>query len=238
MYNSGMKELITVIPVYNEEEIIEKVLLDWLKVFNELNIDFEIHVYNDGSKDKTPKILDDLAKNHHQIIVHHKSNSGHGATLALAYKENINNAQWLFQTDSDNEISPENFKNFWEKRQNADIVIGKRIYANKSIIRRFITFTAAMLVQILYGKGISDVNVPFRLFRSENFNNFAKNLPENAIVPNIMLSGYVCSKKLKTVEIPVGYTYRQTGICSIQGFKLLKIAFRAALNVLNYKIKG
>lgn len=232
-----MKDLIAVIPVYNEEEIIEKVLLDWLKVFSGLNIDFEIHVYNDGSRDNTSKILDELSKKYSEIIVHHKKNSGHGPTLSRAYKENINNAQWLFQTDSDNEISPENFEKLWNKRQDADILSGKRIFKNKALIRKFITFVAAVLVKILFGRGISDVNVPFRLFNSEKFSNFVLNLPEKTIVPNIVLSGYACSKKYRIIEIPVEFTLRQTGTCSIQGLKLLKTAFGAAVNVLSYRLK-
>ncbi len=47
--------LIIVIPVYNEEQVINKVVHDWLKTIR--NLDAKLLIINDGSKDKTLKIL-------------------------------------------------------------------------------------------------------------------------------------------------------------------------------------
>ena len=233
-----MIQLIAVIPVYNEDEIIEKVLIDWLNVFKNLGIDFEIHVYNDGSIDNTFGKLTNFSEIHPEIIVHNKQNTGHGPTLALAYKENINNTEWLFQADSDNEISPAYFEKLWNERNKADILVGKRIYKNKSLSRIFITFVAGVLVKALFGFGINDTNVPFRLLKSDKFKEFFRYLPEKTMVPNILMSGYACFHKYKIIEIPVHYTLRQTGTCSIKGLKLFKTAFNALINVITYRLKG
>ena len=53
-----MKELALIIPVYNEEENIEKVLNDWKKILEKKK--FDIIVINDGSKDKTRFILNKI----------------------------------------------------------------------------------------------------------------------------------------------------------------------------------
>ena len=55
-----MKDLAIVIPVFNEEENIEKVLNDWKKILEKNK--FDIIVVNDGSKDKTTLILDKIKK--------------------------------------------------------------------------------------------------------------------------------------------------------------------------------
>ena len=46
-------ELSVVIPVYNEEDIISMVIDNWIEKLNQLNINYEIHLYNDGSTDNS-----------------------------------------------------------------------------------------------------------------------------------------------------------------------------------------
>ena len=60
------------------------------------------------------------------LIVHDKLNSGHGPTILQAYREN-SDADWIFQTDSDDEIGPEQFEDLWRSRDNYDFLIGRRV---------------------------------------------------------------------------------------------------------------
>ena len=55
--------LAVVMPVYNEEGAIAAVLDKWLSMLDRLDdVEYQIHVYNDGSKDKTKEILDQYEK--------------------------------------------------------------------------------------------------------------------------------------------------------------------------------
>ena len=54
-------ELNVVMPVYNEAGIISEVINKWVKTLKKLDIEFQIHAYNDGSKDNTLQILNKLA---------------------------------------------------------------------------------------------------------------------------------------------------------------------------------
>ena len=83
-----MKELAIVIPVYNEEENIEKVLNDWKKILDKKI--FDIIIINDGSKDKTKFILDKIKKKNSHIKVLNKKNGGHGESIFLGYKMAVN----------------------------------------------------------------------------------------------------------------------------------------------------
>ncbi|MBF0300840.1 MAG: glycosyltransferase, partial [Oligoflexia bacterium] len=83
------KELKMVMPVYNEEGAVGEVIKKWALKFQELKIDYEIHVYNDGSRDNTGNILDKIKANNPlmNLIIHHKINSGHGPTILQGYGE-------------------------------------------------------------------------------------------------------------------------------------------------------
>ncbi len=54
------------------------VVLDWINFLTNLDINFDIMVINDGSKDNTLQILYDNFKNEKNITIVDKNNSGHG----------------------------------------------------------------------------------------------------------------------------------------------------------------
>ena len=53
-------DLIAVMPVYNEEGAIREVVKEWHDMLSSLNMNFKLHVYNDGSKDNSLAILREL----------------------------------------------------------------------------------------------------------------------------------------------------------------------------------
>ena len=57
------KELSLIFPIYNEEKTIKKTLLEWKRLLDKLLINYEIIIAEDGSTDKTRKILEKLIKN-------------------------------------------------------------------------------------------------------------------------------------------------------------------------------
>ena len=79
-----MKELAVIIPVYNEQENIEKVLNDWKSILEKKK--FDIIIINDGSKDKTKIILNKIKKKNSNIKIINKLNGGHGESIYLGYK--------------------------------------------------------------------------------------------------------------------------------------------------------
>ena len=216
-------ELAVVMPVYNEEEIIGQTLADWAGELHRLQIDFEIHAYNDGSKDNTLQVIDEYSARNENVVVHNKENTGHGPTILLGYREN-SDAEWIFQIDSDNEISTEFFQEFWEKRKGFDFLIGRRLGREGPLSRRLISFAARMLVRIFYGQGVDDVNCPYRLMRTNIFKETFSDIPINTFAPNVIVSGIACKNNYRILEIPVSYSQRKTGEVSIRRWKLFKAA--------------
>ena len=219
----GRLELAVILPVYNEEEIIGKIIDDWARELERLEISFEIHAYNDGSKDNTLQILSEHAAKNKKIIVHHKPNTGHGPTILLGYREN-SDLKWIFQTDSDNEISAQFFEEFWKRREGFDFLIGRRVRREGPLSRTLISFAARMLVRIFFGPGVHDVNCPYRLMKSGVFKSALNKMEINTFAPNVIISGVACKNNYRTLEIPVSYSQRTTGKVSIRRWKLLKAA--------------
>lgn len=228
------EELAVIMPVYNEEGVITDIVTKWLKELDKCGIEYRLHVYNDGSKDKTLEFLNSLVLSNKQLIVYDKKNSGHGPTILGAYRQNIDK-DWIFQTDSDNEISPEYFLSLWEKRNDYDFLIGKRQDRCQPISRRIISFISRIAVRIFYGRGIWDVNSPYRLMRTSKLKDTILNIPENTFAPNVVISGVACLKKLKILEVPVAHQNRQTGQVSIRKLKLFKAALKSFFQVIIFR---
>ena len=68
--------LSVIIPAYNEEENIERVVKDSVEKLPEYFDDFEIIVIDDGSRDQTPQMCDELAKKYNHVRIIHKANGG------------------------------------------------------------------------------------------------------------------------------------------------------------------
>ena len=94
-------KVIFVIPVYNEEEIIEKVVDD---IINEIKeIDFKVLLINDGSSDNSLEKIKKIKKKYNQKIEYiDQENIGHGPTLLKGYSYAVENYfDYIFQIDSD-----------------------------------------------------------------------------------------------------------------------------------------
>jgi len=225
-----------IIPVYNEEEAIKVVINDWINKFEELQIDYKIYAYNDGSKDQTLKILRDLESNNDRLVAIDKPNSGHGPTILKGYKENLD-ADWLFQIDSDNELRTESFHLLWEVRKEYDFVIGVRVQRESPLPRVIITQISRWVVGIFYGYKVKDVNAPYRLMRVEKFKDDLLRIPNLTFAPNLIISGIANLRKMRVKEFDIVHHNRETGEVSIKKWKLLKAAMKSFIQTIKFRFQ-
>lgn len=231
------EKLAVIMPCYNEESAIPAVIDKWTKELNAIGMNYKIHVYNDGSQDMTLQILHDIALTNQLLVIHDKENTGHGPTILNAYRENVD-SDWIFQIDSDDEMSPTSFRLLWEKRNNYDFLIGKRENNKRPVTRKLISFISRVTVRIFYGKGIWDVNSPYRLMRTAKLKESFFTIPGDTFAPNVILSGIASLKRLKYIEVPVPHQNRQTGEVSIKKLKLLKAVVRSFFQTMAYRIRS
>ena len=96
--------LYIIVPAYNEEENIKKVINEWYPIIEKYNgaNKSRLVIINDGSKDNTYEIVKKECETKPLIELLTKQNSGHGATILYGYNYALNNnADYIFQTDSD-----------------------------------------------------------------------------------------------------------------------------------------
>ena len=229
-----MEKLAVVIPVYNEEEAIGAVIDKWVLELDRLGADYTINLYDDGSKDHSYQVILQKEKEYSgKVRAFTKTNSGHGPTILLGYREAARNGyDWIFQIDSDDEMGPEGFAELWERRKEYDFLVGIRDGRKQALPRKIISAVSRLSVRLFYGKSIWDVNTPYRLMRASAFQNVYDSIPDNTFAPNVIISGMAAKLKMRCFETRVPQHDRQTGEVSIKKWKLLKAAIRSFLQTV------
>lgn len=232
-------DLAVVMPVYNEAEAIGPVLKKWGAMLDTLGIRYHIRAYNDGSKDATGKILRAIAEGAGgRVLAIDKPNSGHGPTILRGYREAAEVADWVFQIDSDDEMGPEAFPVLWAARERRDFLVGKRDGRRQPLARKVVSFVSRLCVRLFYGKGVWDVNSPYRLMRAERFAPFYAAIPGDTFAPNVLLSGLAARHGLRVLEVPVPQHDRTTGEVSIKKWRLFRAAVRSFGQTIGFALSG
>ena len=225
-----MDKLYIIVPAYNEAENIEKLIDDWYPVVERHNGDGKsrLVVINDGSKDNTYEILQKCAETRPLLQPLTKENGGHGPTLIYGYRYAIKNqADYIFQTDSDGQTLPEEFEDFWEKRNTYDAILGNRHDRQDGASRKFVENTLRFVLKMVFGVSVPDANAPFRLMKRELVEKYIRKMPKDFNLPNVMLTTYFAYYKEKILFSKVTFRPRQGGKNSINIKKIIKIGWKA-----------
>ena len=226
-----LKDVAVVIPVFNEEKLIGECINEWLNVLDSVNLNYEILIIDDGSSDATISIVERYGDNPNiQVII--KQNEGHGPTILAGYKRAVGIAEWVFQADSDNEINPNQFSALWSRRQGQDAVIAWRQGRNQTTVRRLVTFFARVTTKVLFRCHLRDVNIPFRLIRSETLAILLEKIPSDTFAPNIALSGALSLMNYQVEECPVVFNERIVGESSLSNLGAVRKGGRALLELI------
>jgi len=163
------RSLSVVIPAYNEEACIEKCIVTLETVLRGVVSDFEIIVVNDGSRDRTEAILDEMRRSRPYLTaVHHDRNRGLGAGLRSGFARA--RKELTFYSDAD---LPFDFAELVRalrvlELKNADVVAGFRHDRTDEGLKRIVySFAYNWLIRVLFGLRIRDVNFSFKLIRTD-----------------------------------------------------------------------
>ena len=116
-----------VIPIFNEEAIIDELLYRSLTTLKEIGRPFEIIIVDDGSKDNSLKKLLEHRKNDGRIkVVELSRNFGHQAAFTAGIRRS--KGEYTVMMDGDLQDTPELIKDMFEKMKSGsfDIVNGYR----------------------------------------------------------------------------------------------------------------
>ena len=161
-----------VIPLYNEEDIIERNLKEVITTFDDFGCPYEIIAIDDGSTDSSYHILKSLKKHIPNLIVkRNRKNFGKGRALKKAFK--YCRGDLIVWLDADLDLHPFQIKTFYDimKLNEADIVIGSKMHPNSKLYypfyRRIISLGYYGLVSLLFNLPCHDTQTGLKLFRRE-----------------------------------------------------------------------
>ena len=233
-----MEKLYIIIPAYNEEENIESLIKDWYPVIEKYNGNGEsrLVIINDGSKDNTYEILKKYDKKKPLLKALTKENGGHGPTVLYGYRYALNNnADYIFQTDSDGQTVPEEFDYFWSCRKDYDAILGDRRNRQDGSSRKFVENTLRLILRLVFGIKVPDANAPFGLMKNEILKKYINRMPQDFNLPNVMLTTYFAYYKEKILFSKVTFRPRQGGKNSINVKKIIKIGCKALVDFRHLK---
>ena len=222
------ENLYIIMPAYNEEANIEKVVSEWHEVVKTIGNGSKLVVINDGSKDKTLEVLKKLEKKYSSLIALNKENGGHGDTVLFGYKYALDNgASYIFQTDSDGQTISEEFWQFWNERNEHSAIIGYRNKRQDGFSRIIVTKVLKLILLLIFHLNITDANTPFRLFKHEVLKKYYYQIPEHFNLSNVMLTVLLMHNKEDVEFKPITFRPRQGGKNSINIKKITKIGIQA-----------
>jgi polyisoprenyl-phosphate glycosyltransferase len=153
-----------VIPVYNEETSVLSTIKQVKEVMDRSNQEYEIIAVNDGSKDRSKEILEQI-KNIQ--VINHPYNIGYGASLKTGIKKSKGN--YILITDADGTYPIADIPRLLKHLNNYDMVVGARTGKNVKIplLRRPAKKIINIIANFMSGHKIPDLNSGFRLFKKD-----------------------------------------------------------------------
>ena len=223
-----------IIPAYNEEESIEKVINS---VYAQNIENCDVLVVNDGSKDNTYK----EAKKTKAIVIDAPNNLGIGGAVQTGYlyakKYNYDIA---IQLDGDGQHDPKYIKDLIEEiLKGNDMVIGSRFVKKTTYEQTFfrmfgINIISAIIKSMTHVK-IYDTTSGYRAINRNIIEEFVNSYPYD--YPEPCTTMHMIKKGYKIKEIPVEMRQREAGVSSISPLKSMVYMFKVILYIFLMGIK-
>ena len=223
-----------VCPIYNEQDNIAAVIGEWTAELSRLNIRFEFLAINDGSKDKTAEVLEELQKAYPDVVIPaNKQNSGHGRTCRFGYEKAFERgANWVLQIDSDGQCLPKYFASFWSQGDQADCVFGIRQTRDDGLTRVWISKACRLFTSLLAGIDLRDANVPYRLIRASFLKKALASIPADFDMQNVALTlSLKRNPSARWSYVPIHFPDRQGGTNSINLKRILAMGWTLLNNL-------
>jgi glycosyltransferase involved in cell wall biosynthesis len=221
------KGISVIVPVYNEEKTIKKVL-DELVNIKEVN---EIIVIDDNSIDKTIEIIKRL-KSSKIILIQNKSNLGKGATIRQAFPHLL--SKFSVIQDADLELNTKYIVKYLNMaiEKDLEVVFGSRFKSFRvegyPISLSFANKVYTGLINLLTGSTYSDVNCGHKFFKTDVLINL--DFKENHFGADPEMAYIVANKKYSFSQYNIDFKARNKSegkkITWLDGIKFFKIIYR------------
>ncbi len=210
------------VPAHDEEASIVAVADGLLAVLPRVAETWELVLVDDGSRDRTPRLVDELAATRPNVrVVRHASNRGYGAAVRSGLA--ASRGEWVFFTDGDGQFDPAVLADVAALAGEADAVVGFRVARADAWQRRAFTFGWNLLVRRLLGVPVRDVNCAVKLLRRSLLDDFVPRAEGGAISAELL--AHLVRRGARLVELPVAHYPRRAGRASGGSMRVAMRAF-------------
>jgi len=235
-----MKDVLIIIPTYNEIENIENIIISTINIYPTINI----LIVDDNSPDLTFKKVEDLMlKFKDQLfLLKRLKKEGLGTAYIAGFKWALKNKfNYVFEMDADLSHNPEDIKIILEPilENNYDISIGSRYINGINVVnwplsRIILSYTASLYVRLITRMKIKDSTSGYICYK--------KSVLDSIDLDNIKFTGYAFQiemkyksylKNFKIIEVPIIFSDRKFGISKLNG----SIISEAIFGVIAMRIK-
>jgi len=195
-----VESLSVVFPAFNEQYNICTTVEHARQVLPKIARQWEIIVVNDGSADETNRLCDEMAARHPEVrALHHPVNQGYGAAL----KTGIAAARYglVFFSDSDGQFDLQELRELVAWSTTFDIVAGYRGNRQDGPLRSLNAWGWNMLVRLLLGLRVRDIDCAFKLFRREVFERIQIRSVGAMVNTEILAQAMRFGMKIREVEV-------------------------------------
>lgn len=221
-------KVLLVVPAYNEELNLKKVVADIKE-----NTKYDYLIVNDCSKDNTEKLCQKEKFNYVSLPI----NYGLTSAVQVGFKYALlNDYDVVIQFDGDGQHQAKYIEKLVKEIENGyDVVIGSRFVSEKKpksarmIGNRLISF----LIKITTRKKITDPTSGFRAYSKKIIPEYANNInypPE----PDCLV--YLLKRKLKIKEVQVSMSEREFGESYLNPIKSIQYMLRVCVSILFIQI--
>jgi len=212
MFRMSSKNILIIVPAYNEERSIGEVIEGVQRCLPQS----DILVVNDGSTDRTSE----KAKASHAIVLDLPFNLGIGGAVQTGYRYACEKGYDIaVQVDGDGQHSPHEIIKLVDalEKKKVDMVIGSRFIGNPgyraSPMRRLGIAILSRIISLIVRQKVTDPTSGFRAVNRHAIQLFASDYPQDYPEPEILVLLSRCGLKMK--EIPVKIVQRSYGESSI-----------------------
>jgi len=240
---SFKKEFSIILPTYNEENNI-KTLVKQLRIeFKGIN--YEIVILDDNSEDKTPEIMDNLAKKGDVLAIHRSGKKGYFS----AYQDAIamSNGKYIITMDSDLSHPAKTAREFLEYKDKYDIVSGSRYIEGGGMeapfTRKYGSMYLNKLCALIMNIRLTDIAGDFHLMEKDKFNELEFKYEPKFGEFDFEWFYRAKRKGFSVKEIPFTYKFREEGESAmgsgiLEAKSLIKFAWSYVKMALQLRFKG
>jgi len=219
-------EISAVLPAFNEEANLERVVARTAEALASRTRAFEVIVVDDGSQDSSAGLLEQLKTRYPNLrVIRHPQNRGYGAALRSGFA--AARLPWVFMMDADNQFDPRDIDLLLRHADQADIVTGYRKQRRDPLARRLNAWAFFSLVRVLFGRQVRDVNCAFKLLRRDILSGM--DLHSNGALINTEVFVLARRRHARIVEVPVEHYPRTSGRQTGADPRVVLRAFRELL---------